>query len=333
MRWLKDFTSDIYDPSYTDMLRVAAMSEMGRGKLSDVVALLSGRNFETKEYEETVEEQSFAKLAEGVKRFINQTQFTKFVMIVRSAGFISSDLISSQGSLNFGYILYLRCKQEGIDAADIERLVRRWFVFSLLTGRYSGSFESQYDQDLRQMETAGTEQMVKTVLESGLTDGFWDGVLPQVMDTSAARSPYWNAFRASQVFTKAKGFLSTEISTQDLIDLKGDVHHIYPKGYLKAKGYKPGQYNQIANLVQMQTEINIKIGAKSPQQYFATLDAQVNGGPQEYGGITSRDKLVESLNEHALPLELLDGEIPYEDFLVIRRKLMAEVIRKYFEKL
>jgi hypothetical protein len=315
------------------MLRVAAMSEMGRGKLSDVVALLSGRNFETKEYEEAVEEQSFAKLAEGVKRFINQTQFTKFVMIVRSAGFISSDLISSQGSLNFGYILYLRCKQEGIDAADIERLVRRWFVFSLLTGRYSGSFESQYDQDLRQMETAGTEQMVKTVLESGLSDGFWEGVLPQVMDTSAARSPYWNAFRASQVFTKAKGFLSTEISTQDLIDLKGDVHHIYPKGYLKAKGYKPGQYNQIANLVQMQTEINIKIGAKSPQQYFATLDAQVNGGPQEYGGITSREKLVESLNEHALPLELLDGEIPYEDFLVIRRKLMAEVIRKYFEKL
>lgn len=127
------------------------MSEMGRGKLSDVVVLLSCRNFETKEYEEAVQEESFAKLAEGVKCFINQTQFTKFVMNVRSAGFISSDLISSRGSLNVGCILCFRCKQQAMDAADIERLVRRWFVFSLLTGRYSGSFESQYDQDMRQM--------------------------------------------------------------------------------------------------------------------------------------------------------------------------------------
>jgi len=115
--------------------------------------------------------------------------------------------------------------------------------------------------------------MVKTVPESGLSDGFWEGVLPKVMDTSAARSPHWNAFRASQVFSEAKGFLSMEISTHDLIDLKGDVHHIYPKGYLIAEGYWPGQYNQIANLVQVQTEINVKIGAKSPQQYFGTLDA------------------------------------------------------------
>ena len=333
MRWLKNFSSDIYDPSYTDMLRVAAMSELGRGKLSDVVALLSGRNFETKEYEEAVEEESFARLAEGVQRFINETQFTKFVQIIRSAGFISSDLLSSQGALNFAYILYLRCKREGLDPADIEQLVRKWFVFSLLTSRYSGSFESQYDQDFRQMLSAGTQQMIKTVIDSRSGDGFWEGLLPQVMDTSAARSPYWNVFRASQIFMKSKGFLSTEISTQDLVDLKGDVHHIYPKGYLKAKGYKPGQYNQIANLVQMQTEINIRIGAKSPNQYFATLVSQVSGGSQEYGGIRSRERLIENLNEHALPLDLLESEIPYEDFLILRRKLMAAKIREYFEKL
>ena len=333
MRWLKDFTSDIYDPSYSDMLRVAAMSELGRGKLSDVVALLSGRNFETKEYEEAVEEESFARLADGVKRFINETQFTKFVMIIRSAGFISSDLLSSQGALNFAYILYLRCKREEMNSADIEHLVRRWFVLSLLTGRYSGSFESQYDQDFRQMLSAGTAQMIKTVIDSELSDGFWDGLLPQVMDTSAARSPYWNVFRASHIFSRSKGFLSNEISVQDLVDLKGDVHHVYPKAYMKAKGYKPGQYNQIANLVQMQTEINIKIGAKSPDQYFSSLNEQVSGGEQIYGGIKDREKLIINLSEHALPVDLLDAEIPYEEFLLVRRKLMAEKIKQYFLKL
>ncbi len=48
MRWLKDVNDDIYDPTYTDMLRVAFTSEFGRGKLQDLVALLSGRNFEDK---------------------------------------------------------------------------------------------------------------------------------------------------------------------------------------------------------------------------------------------------------------------------------------------
>jgi len=183
------------------------------------------------------------------------------------------------------------------------------------------------------MESAGTLQMMKTVVDSELSDGFWEGLLPQIMDTSAARSPYWNVFRASQVFTQAKGFLSKEISISNLIELKGDIHHVYPKGYLKSKGYKPGQYNQIANLVQMQTEINIKIGAKSPNQYFTALESQVSGGPKEFGGISDRANLLANLVEHALPPELLESEIPFEEFLVIRRRLMAKVIRQYFEKL
>ena len=65
MRWLKDVNDDIYDPTYTDMLRVAFTSEFGRGKLQDLVALLSGRNFETKQYEEAIAEESFARLKTG----------------------------------------------------------------------------------------------------------------------------------------------------------------------------------------------------------------------------------------------------------------------------
>ena len=42
MRWLKDVNEDLYDPTYTDMLRVAFTSEFGRGRLNVLVALLSG---------------------------------------------------------------------------------------------------------------------------------------------------------------------------------------------------------------------------------------------------------------------------------------------------
>jgi hypothetical protein len=54
MAWLRSENEDIYDPSYTDMLRVAFTSEFKRGKLEDLVALLSGRNFETKQFEESI---------------------------------------------------------------------------------------------------------------------------------------------------------------------------------------------------------------------------------------------------------------------------------------
>ena len=38
--WLKSETDDLYDPSYSDLLRVAFVGEFKRGKFSDLVSLL-----------------------------------------------------------------------------------------------------------------------------------------------------------------------------------------------------------------------------------------------------------------------------------------------------
>ncbi|MGH2541547.1 MAG: GmrSD restriction endonuclease domain-containing protein, partial [Ardenticatenaceae bacterium] len=163
--WLRTVNEDIYDPSYTDMLRVAFTSEFGRGKLQDLVALLSGRNFETKQYEEAIAEEAFARLKQGVFNFINKTHFDRFVMILRSAGFVSSALIGSQNAVNFAYILYLRGRAEGVHAAELERLVRRWYVASLLTVRYSGTPETTFDFDIRQVEARGLVAYTSAVIE------------------------------------------------------------------------------------------------------------------------------------------------------------------------
>jgi len=62
MSWLKNEHDDIYDPDYTDLLRVAFTYKFSRGKLADLVSLLSGRNFETRTYEEDIARESFEKL-------------------------------------------------------------------------------------------------------------------------------------------------------------------------------------------------------------------------------------------------------------------------------
>ena len=45
MKWIAKENEDLYDPSYTDMLRVAFTSEFGRGRLQDLVALLDGEGY------------------------------------------------------------------------------------------------------------------------------------------------------------------------------------------------------------------------------------------------------------------------------------------------
>lgn len=334
MRWLKDVNDDIYDPTYTDMLRVAFTSEFGRGKLQDLVALLSGRNFETKQFEEAISEASFGKLKQGVLAFINKTHFDRITMILRSAGFVTSDLIGGRNAVNFAYILYLRGRAEGMPAADLERLVRRWYAMSVLRGRYTGSPETAFDFDIRQIEARGLVSYAQAVIQNELPESFWTGMLPQLMDTSSSNSPYFLCYQAAQVKLGDKGFLSRDITVLDLLMNRSDVHHVYPKKLLKGQGLARGRYNQIANFVLAQSEINIAIGATPPEDYFKELAEQVNGGRKKYGGITDEADLRANLRASCVPESMLDGVIPdYDNFLEERRKLMALKIKTWFEVL
>lgn len=334
MRWLKDVNDDIYDPTYTDLLRVAFTSEFGRGKLQDLVALLSGRNFATKQFEETIAEESFARLKKGVLAFINQTHFDRITMILRSAGFVTSDLVGGRNAINFAYILYLRGRSEKLDPAQLEQLVRRWYAMSILRGRYAGSPESSFDFDIRQVEARGLVAYTTAVFESELPESFWTGMLPQLLDTSSSISPFFLAYQAAQVKLNDKGFLSRDISVRDLLLNRCDVHHVYPRGFLKREGLARGRYNQIANFVIAQSEINIAIGDKPPAVYFAELADQVRGGKSKYGGITDEAELRANLRANCLPESLLDGAVPsYDDFLGMRRQLMALKIKSWFEAL
>lgn len=334
MEWQRNENDDIYDPSYTDMLRVAFTSEFKRGKLADLVALLSGRNFETKQFEESIAEQSFGRLETGVMNFINETHFKRFVMIIRSAGFVDSSLIGSQNALNFAYILYLTLRAQGKPPADIEAAVRRWFVMSALTGRYSGSPESTIDFDIRQLHEQGFDAYGSAIFAGELSDSFWDTLLPQQMNTSSSSSPYFRVFQAAQVKLGDRGFLSRDIKVLDLILNKSDVHHLYPRNHLKGQGLNRGRYNQIANYALAQTEINIAIGDKAPSVYFGQMVEQCNGGKMKYGGIVRMDELRANLAENCIPESVLsDAVSDYDAFLEARRALMAIKLKTYFNAL
>jgi hypothetical protein len=253
-------------------------------------------------------------------------------MILRSAGFVTRDLIGGQNAINFAYILYLRGRVEKVPADDLERLVRRWYAMSVLTGRYTGAPETAFDFDIQKVEARGLRDYANEVIAAELPESYWTGMLPQLMDTSSSNSPYFLAYQAAQVKLGDKGFLSRDITVLDLLTNRSDVHHVYPRNYLKKQGMLRGRYNQIANFVLAQSEINIAIGDKPPEQYFKELTEQCAGGKKKYGGITDGKDLRNNLQAHCIPDSVLDGNTPmgYDEFLEARRKLMAQKIKTWF---
>jgi hypothetical protein len=331
MAWLKNENDALYDPSYTDLIRVAFTSQFDRGKLSDLVSLLSGRNFETRTFEEEIAAESFEKLKAGVRNFSNQTNFKRLIMIIKSAGFIVPDMIRSMNALNFAYILYLKLRDLNYAPNRIEHYVRRWYVLSVLTGRYSGSAESRFDYDIKQVSNRDFGEYLRDNENAELSDAYWNAALVQNLNTSVASSPYFHVYLATQVKKNNNGFLSKEITVKDLITHRGDIHHVFPRNYLKKHGLTRGKYNQIANYVYMQSEINIRIGNKAPNRYFDELLEQCNGGEARYGGIQDLQLLKRNLKMNCIPQGIFNMDIKdYEDFLMERRVLISNKIRDYY---
>lgn len=333
--WLRNENDNLFDPSYTDMLRVAFTSEFQRGRLSDLVALLSGRNFETRAYEEVIVEESFAKLQRGVLQFVNESSFKKLIMTLRSAGFVDASLIGSSNAISFAYILFLLLKKRDLHSGDIERTVRRWFVMSLLTARHSGSFETRFEQDSRAvMQEPDPLDYIEQIFQGGLSNSFWEVVLPQRLVSSSGNNQFFHMYKAAQIRANDKGFLSRDINVKDLIEVRADVHHIFPRDFLKKHGLPQAQYNQIANYVIAQSEINIAISNREPAVYFQELQEQVNGGKKRYGSIVDAETLQQNYRQNCIPENIAEmGLEDYPAFLKARRALIAAKLRTYFESL
>jgi len=200
MKWLKDDREEILDPDYNDILRISFMYKFGRAKMKDLVSLLGGRDFETREYKEEISEASFKKLTEGVIDFMSEYSFSNFVLTIKSAGFITSKLINSQMTLDFAYTLYLILNADPtIEKTMLKSLVARWYVLATLTGRYVASPETIMEQDIKRIQDIGFVAFAKDVEAAELSDAFWNIGLVQNLETSAINSPYFNVFIAAQV--------------------------------------------------------------------------------------------------------------------------------------
>lgn len=334
IKWMSSAHDDLYVPDYIDVLRVSFTYKFSRGKFSDLVALLSGRNFGTRSYENKIAEESYAKLSDGLMNFVNQNYYQRYLMIVKSAGLINNKLVSSKNSLNFSYALYLKLRNEGMGETETQYYVKKWLIMSLLIGRYSGSSESMIDEDIKQINDKGIQEYLAQMERTHLGEGFWDfGIISDLESTSVNNNAY-NVYLAAQCNLQSVAFLSKSMKISSLIEQRGDIHHIFPKKYLLDNGYVLKQYNQVANFVYTEQATNIKVGKMRPEEYLGKTVNQIQKEEKDISTIDDYDELINNLKVNDIPKEILSYvHENYNDFLVMRRKMMALKIRKYYESL
>lgn len=321
-------------PTNENLLRTIIGYSFLRGRLKYAYLILKGRNLENQTTTENERVKNFGILKEGLETALNLVYWHDFIAIIQSAGFVNDNLILSKNAIYETYALYLlgRCKF-GIKHMDLESIIRKWFVFSLLTQRYGSSPESIIEQELSNFrENDDLIGVLSEIIESTLTNDYWAVTLPTRLKSSqGSRNTSNQVYNACKVF-EGENILFSEIKLKDFLSpfVKSpkkqiEVHHIFPKNYLQTvKHLKQVDYNQIANMIYIDYHKNIKISDKPPHEYWSWILDECNDNTRDF----IENNYVEVYD---LPYEFWNMD--YFDFLEERRKLMAKSMQEYFEKL
>lgn len=139
-----------------------------------------------------------------------------------------------------------------------------------------------------------------------------------------------NSIRAERA--AANTLFTSGFKVADVISNIGDIHHIFPKAYLREKLDAPQRlYNQVANYAYLEKRINIAIGDRRPGDYFSEAIQACEVGEKYFGDIGNVNELEQNLKANCIPSNIFKmGSEDYEKFLEERRRLMAEKIKEYF---
>ena len=321
-------------PDLDHLLRPTIAYSFLRGRLKYAYLILKGRNLENKTTTKEERDKNFNIFKQSQELVLNLKNWHDYCNLIESIGFINYDeLISSKFGFYATYGLFLIGKYKfNIDYKNLNRVIGKWFVFSQLTQRYSFSPESSYEQDLVRFRKENVDflQTLETIMDSELTNDYWNITLPERL-ISSVNNYAGKVYTVSKIYNKdnilfSKAILKDHLSPLTKSTKKSvDVHHIFPKNYLKKMGVTDKKdFNQQANYIYIEYADNIKISDKAPSEYWPMMVDTLNEHEKE--------DLMENYTERFdLPHEFWNMD--YFDFLNERRKLMAKSIRNYFEKL
>ena len=316
--------------SATHVIRAAVGLGFKRGRLRYAYQILRGKDLKTGETSPETRADNFCKFGEALDRVLDLNNWKAFINTLGEAGYISSGQVTSANALFFNYAFYLIGRYEfKMAPLDVKRLIRRWFFASSLTGFYIGSFESDFERQLNEVSQLKTAEEYVAYFNKSLsalmTDDYFSLTLPNDLDANEAAGPTWQGFVAAQVVLGCKALFSTVPVSQLISDGASgskkavDKHHLFPDNHLKETGHLSNRSNR-ANFTYADYDNNIYISDDAPSVYVAKYRKALGEAAYE-----------EACRQHALPIGFEDMD--YEVFISKRRALMAQLIKKGYERL
>ncbi|MBM9476469.1 DUF262 domain-containing protein [Nakamurella flavida] len=321
-------------PQPPQLLRVSVALAFRRAVLKTVYTLLRGKDLDTGQVSVDKRDEQFRELKAAQEHVLSLTNWHEFLQCLERAGYRSGKMVTSESAVLYSYGLWLIGRVDyGMSVQQLREVIARWFFMVQVTGRYTGSFESQVESDLARFANLNTAdgfiEVLDRIVDDTLSADYWSITLPNDLATSASRSPALSSYIAALNILDADALMGTGKVRSRLdpaiVAQKGiERHHLFPKGYLREalKITDTKQVNQIANMALVEWADNIAVSDDPPAKYWPAQVAARNFG---------EEKLAEQMRLHALP----DGwtEMTYGDFLVARRKLMGAVVHDAFAKL
>ena len=321
----------IYTLNYNDILLISSLAEFSRGDLGDLVALLSGRDFEERNYKIEIKDAAFSKLQNIVSLITDKYMLEGFIQdVLIASGYTDPNFIRAKNTINYLYAIYLRLRKSGKKSAEISRDLRKLLNISNLTRRLSSSFNTIIQEDIKKIDAQGITQFVQNLEETLLSDTFWNTQLVAELDKTNLSTQYWYTYLVAQQKLQKQSFLNKSILSGEM--LLEDIHHIFPKAYLRKTGFSQNDWNKIANFTPLKRDTNISVSSKSPKEYLGIVSD--GKGETISSDIKNKDELLENLKHNAIPKIALDGQSNnYKKFLIERQKLMAKMIHEYYKNL
>ena len=326
--------NQISEVSAQDIIRVVMAYAFDRARLQYGYKLLRGADFEKKGVvDEDLRNERFDLLKEKLPDVLNVHSWHEFLKSILNAGYLSKDLILSQTAVFYSYTFYLIAKHR-FNATDNDNmhLTSLWFFYASLVSLYTGSFESTMEGHLNAIKELTTIDEYKNFIiervKEKMTNDYFDITLTgsEGLAVSGRGNNAWNAYIASLnilnakiLFSKSNILLSKFFEPGTDGNRKSlEKHHLFPKAYLKTLGYTDTKINQMANYAFIDWKDNMEILDENPASYYPIV---CQG--------RSQDEIIKMEEENALPHRW--ETMPYEDFLVERRKLMAAKIKAAFD--
>ena len=316
-----------------DVVRVVMAYAFDRARLKYGYKLLRGADFDKKgAVNDGLRIQRFDTLKKKLPDVLNVHNWHEFIKAIMNAGYLSGDMILSGNAIFYTYALYLIAKYR-FKASYNENmhLTSLCFYYASLVSLYAGSFESTVENHLNAIKTLTTldeyKEFILSRVNERLTNDYFDITLvgSEGLAVSGRGNNAWNAYVAALNVMNTKILFSKgNLLVSKLFEAGSDgnrksleKHHLFPKAYLKAQGYTDAKINQMANYAYIDWKDNMGILDNAPSEYYPIICA----------GISDEQRRAME-EENALPLGW--ENMPYEEFLVERRKLMAEKIKEAF---